>query len=95
LGTFRTGCSENFAWEAISLAKLKYNFEIEVNFISIPMEEAEEIFQNFKQNNPKKASDNLKFLILPTDSGRKSWRFQRLTSTSRLPIFQEKKCRKY
>jgi predicted flavoprotein YhiN len=43
------------AWEAISLAKLKYNFEIEVNFISVPMDEAEEIFQNFKQNNPKKS----------------------------------------
>lgn len=42
------------AWEAISLAKLKYNFEIEVNFISIDREEAEEIFHNFKQSNPKK-----------------------------------------
>lgn len=43
------------AWEAISLAQLKYNFEIEVNFVSIPMEDAEEAFQNFKQNNPKKS----------------------------------------
>lgn len=42
------------AWEAISLAKLKYNFEIEVNFISIEMDEAEEVFHNFKQSNPKK-----------------------------------------
>ncbi|MDR4891650.1 MULTISPECIES: NAD(P)/FAD-dependent oxidoreductase [unclassified Chryseobacterium] len=42
------------AWEAISLAKLKYNFEIEVNFISIEIDEAEEIFHNFKQSNPKK-----------------------------------------
>lgn len=42
------------AWEAISLAKLKYNFEIEVNFVSVAIEEAEEIFQNFKQSNPKK-----------------------------------------
>lgn len=42
------------AWEAISLAKLKYNIEIEVNFISKPMDEAEEMFQHFKENNPKK-----------------------------------------
>lgn len=42
------------AWEAISLAKLKYNFEIEVNFVSVAMEDAEEMFQNFKQSNPKK-----------------------------------------
>ncbi|MEY8758312.1 NAD(P)/FAD-dependent oxidoreductase [Chryseobacterium tongliaoense] len=42
------------AWEAISLAKLKYNVEIEVNFISKPIQDAEESFQNFKQTNPKK-----------------------------------------
>ncbi|WP_223608444.1 NAD(P)/FAD-dependent oxidoreductase [Chryseobacterium sp. OSA05B] len=42
------------AWEAISLAKSKYHFEIEVNFISKSMDEAEESFQNFKQSNPKK-----------------------------------------
>ncbi|WP_343685724.1 NAD(P)/FAD-dependent oxidoreductase [Chryseobacterium gleum] len=42
------------AWEAISLARLKYNFEIEVNFISKEMDEAEEIFQEFKQTHPKK-----------------------------------------
>ncbi|WP_267403458.1 MULTISPECIES: NAD(P)/FAD-dependent oxidoreductase [unclassified Chryseobacterium] len=42
------------AWEAINLAKAKYNFEIEVNFISKEMEDAEELFQNFKQSNPKK-----------------------------------------
>ena len=42
------------AWEAISLAKMKYNFEIEVNFISKDIDEAEEMFQNFKQSNPKK-----------------------------------------
>ncbi|MCQ9641304.1 NAD(P)/FAD-dependent oxidoreductase [Chryseobacterium sp. WG14] len=42
------------AWEAISLAKSKYHFEIEVNFISRSMDEAEESFQNFKQSNPKK-----------------------------------------
>lgn len=42
------------AWEAISFAQLKYHFEIEVNFISLPLQDAEEIFQRFKQNNPKK-----------------------------------------
>jgi predicted Rossmann fold flavoprotein len=42
------------AWEAISLAKLNYHFEIEVNFISKAIQDAEEIFQSFKQNNPKK-----------------------------------------
>jgi len=42
------------AWEAISLAKVKYQFEIEVNFISKSIDEAEEIFQSFKQSNPKK-----------------------------------------
>lgn len=42
------------AWEAINLAKVKYNFEIEVNFISKDIEDAEELFQNFRQSNPKK-----------------------------------------
>ncbi|MCS3867373.1 putative Rossmann fold flavoprotein [Chryseobacterium ginsenosidimutans] len=42
------------AWEAINLAKVKYNFEIEVNFISKDIDDAEELFQNFKQSNPKK-----------------------------------------
>ncbi|MCW3160630.1 BaiN/RdsA family NAD(P)/FAD-dependent oxidoreductase [Chryseobacterium oryctis] len=42
------------AWEAINLAKLKYQFEIEVNFISKSLQEAEELFHNFKQSNPKK-----------------------------------------
>ncbi|KQS90076.1 NAD(P)/FAD-dependent oxidoreductase [Chryseobacterium sp. Leaf394] len=42
------------AWEAINLAKVKYNFEIEVNFISKDMDDAEELFINFKQSNPKK-----------------------------------------
>ncbi|WP_415324898.1 NAD(P)/FAD-dependent oxidoreductase [Chryseobacterium sp. MMS23-Vi53] len=42
------------AWEAINLAKVKYNFEIAVNFISKSMDDAEELFQNFKQSNPKK-----------------------------------------
>ena len=42
------------AWEAIHLAKTKYSFEIEINFISKPIDEAEELFQNFKISNPKK-----------------------------------------
>ncbi|KFF28228.1 BaiN/RdsA family NAD(P)/FAD-dependent oxidoreductase [Chryseobacterium vrystaatense] len=42
------------AWEALSLARSKYNFEIEVNFISTAMDDAEEAFQNFRQANPKK-----------------------------------------
>ncbi|MFP3596594.1 NAD(P)/FAD-dependent oxidoreductase [Chryseobacterium sp. SIMBA_029] len=42
------------AWEAISLAKLKYQVEIEVNFIVKTMDEAEELFQNAKLSNPKK-----------------------------------------
>lgn len=42
------------AWEALNLAKVKYNFEIEVNFISKDLDEAEELFLNFKQSNPKK-----------------------------------------
>lgn len=42
------------AWEAINLAKAKYNFEIEVNFISKDIEDAEELFQHFRHSNPKK-----------------------------------------
>lgn len=43
------------AWEAINLAKVKYNFEIQVNFISKDIDEAEELFQDFKISNPKKS----------------------------------------
>ncbi len=42
------------AWEAVNLAKMKYNFEIEVNFISRSIDDAEEVFQQFKQSNSKK-----------------------------------------
>ncbi len=42
------------AWEAINLAKVKYNFEIEVNFISRDPEDAEALLQQFRQSNPKK-----------------------------------------
>lgn len=43
------------AWEARNLAKLKYNFEIEVNFISKPMDEAESELKDFKNSNPKRS----------------------------------------
>ncbi|VXC39014.1 MULTISPECIES: NAD(P)/FAD-dependent oxidoreductase [Chryseobacterium] len=43
------------AWEAINLAKVKYNFEVQVNFISKDIDDADELFQNFKQSNPKKS----------------------------------------
>lgn len=36
------------AWEARTLAELKYQFEIEVNFISIPISEAENLFKTFQ-----------------------------------------------
>ena len=42
------------AWEAINLAKVKYHFEVQVNFISKDIDDAEELFQNFKISNPKK-----------------------------------------
>lgn len=42
------------AWEAVNLAKMKYNFEVEVNFISKSPDDAEETFYQFKQSNPKK-----------------------------------------
>ena len=43
------------AWEARKLAQLKYQFEIEVNFISKPFSEAEEELKEFKNQNPKRS----------------------------------------
>lgn len=43
------------AWEARNLAKMKYNFEIEVNFISMPISDAEEALKHFKNQNPKRS----------------------------------------
>ncbi|WP_417427959.1 NAD(P)/FAD-dependent oxidoreductase [Halpernia sp.] len=43
------------AWKALELAKLKYQFEILINFLGIDIETAEDLFINFKENNPKKA----------------------------------------
>lgn len=54
------------AWEAINLAKVKYNFEIEVNFISKDLDDAEELFQNFKQSNPKKTIGQSKIFDITT-----------------------------
>jgi predicted Rossmann fold flavoprotein len=42
------------AWEARTLAKLKYQFDIEVNFISTPISEVERSFKEFKNSNPKR-----------------------------------------
>lgn len=42
------------AWEARKLAQLKYQFEIEVNFISTPISEIEKQFKDFKNSNPKR-----------------------------------------
>lgn len=42
------------AWEARQLAHLKYQFDIEVNFISMPRAEAEKRFRDFKNSNPKR-----------------------------------------
>jgi predicted Rossmann fold flavoprotein len=54
------------AWEAINLAKVKYNFEVEVNFISKDLDDAEELFQNFKQSNPKKTIGQSKIFDITT-----------------------------
>lgn len=48
------------AWKARELADLKYNFEIKVNFIGIDQEQAEEVFKQFKEENPKKTIGNSK-----------------------------------
>ena len=42
------------AWKARELFDLKYQFEIEVNFIAKTIYEAEALFVEFRQNNPKK-----------------------------------------
>ncbi len=42
------------AWKARELADLNYHFDIKVNFMGIDRDSAEEIFKNFKEDNPKK-----------------------------------------
>ncbi len=68
------------AWEAINLANVKYNFEIEVNFISKDMEDAEELFQNFKQTNPKKTVGSSKIF----DVTNRFW--QRILEVSKVDL---------
>lgn len=68
------------AWEALSLSKLKYNFEIEVNFISRSIDEAEESFQNFKQSNPKKTIGQAKIF----DITNRFW--QKIVSVSKVDL---------
>lgn len=43
------------AWKARELAALKYQFSILVNFLGIDLEDASEIFHQFRQDNPKKS----------------------------------------
>ncbi|SEF96738.1 hypothetical protein SAMN05421847_1152 [Halpernia humi] len=54
------------AWKALELAKLKYQFEICVNFLGIDEETAENVFKNFKENNPKKAIGTSKIFEITT-----------------------------
>lgn len=54
------------AWKALELAELKYQFEICVNFLGIDEETAENIFKNFKENNPKKAIGTSKIFNITT-----------------------------
>ena len=68
------------AWEAINLAKVKYNFEVEVNFISKSIDEAEEMFQNFKQSNPKKTIGQAKIF----DITNRFW--QRILDVSKVDL---------
>ena len=42
------------AWKARELASINYNFEIQANFLGIDFWNAEEIFINYKNKNPKK-----------------------------------------
>lgn len=42
------------AWKARELADLKYQFQISVNFLGVTIEDAEETFKNYRQQNPKK-----------------------------------------
>ena len=68
------------AWEAINLAKVKYNFEIEVNFISKDIDDAEELFLNFKQSNPKKTIGHSKIF----DITNRFW--QRILEVSKVDL---------
>ena len=54
------------AWKARELADLKYRFEILVNFLGIDMDDAEEIFKKFRQENPKKSIGTSKIYDVTT-----------------------------
>ncbi|MGS0747900.1 NAD(P)/FAD-dependent oxidoreductase [Halpernia sp. GG3] len=43
------------AWKALELASLNYNFQIVINFLGIEISDAEDLFKDFKENNPKKS----------------------------------------
>lgn len=42
------------AWEARTLAEKNYQFEIEVNFLGISLQDAETMFLDYRKNHPKK-----------------------------------------
>lgn len=54
------------AWKARELADLKYHFDIKVNFIGIEKDRAEEIFKEFKEENPKKLIGSSKIFEVTT-----------------------------
>ncbi|MBU4538720.1 MAG: aminoacetone oxidase family FAD-binding enzyme [Weeksellaceae bacterium] len=54
------------AWKARELADLKYQFEILVNFLGIDMDDAEELFIKFRQENPKKSIGTSKIFDITT-----------------------------
>ena len=54
------------AWKARELAALKYQFDIHVNFLGIHLEDAETIFKNFREENPKKTIGKSKIFEVTT-----------------------------
>lgn len=54
------------AWKARELADLKYRFEILVNFLGIDIEDAEQIFKKYRQENPKKSIGTSKIFDITT-----------------------------
>ncbi|TXF75883.1 NAD(P)/FAD-dependent oxidoreductase [Chryseobacterium sp.] len=54
------------AWKARELADLKYRFDILVNFIGMDTQTAEEIFRNFREENPKKSIGTSKIFDITT-----------------------------
>lgn len=54
------------AWKARELADLKYQFQILVNFLGIDIGVAEEMFRNYRQQNPKKTIGAAKIFDITT-----------------------------